>query len=611
MAEEGLDLSDPDRSSTHGAVGLLLAGAMCLLPFLIPYHQPPLRSFYPEWVAAALGLIAFVAVLPSPRFQSVALPVPGRWMIGFAAFLVVCAIARDAVYPQMSLWAVVYVLYAVLMIWLGACVVAATGLEKTIGVLAACILAGALANAAAGVIQFYGRPVWLEDLIADLRGIRAYGNIAQPNLYANYLALGVAALLYLWVRRRVSGVATGCAAALLVWAIALSDSRVALLYSLWFAALGAFSARGGHGGDREGDMRGLCGAALALSVAMLAAYVAAPWFNGLFSLGPAGAGADGRLLNTLGDLRWPAWALALRIFAAAPIAGVGIGEFAGAAFQAGLPREMTDRFEVWTSPHNQVLQLLAETGAVGAVLALAGVGAWCLAVWRRHRFALQPATWWVIAAVGVELIHSLLEFPMWSAHFLGVTALLMGTLAYVPERTPGEGHAVLRRVLGAATCAGLAGTLVLGLRDYWRLDLTRATGAGSTLAGAAATQDAQTLRQLGHGLLAPMAEFWLCVGAPLNRDDLALKLRWSERVMHYFPANAIVGRRAIFLTLDGQIDEAGRLIDRLAHPSPEARQASVALLRRTQSADQAVIAPLIARIGFREPANQFDGPGGR
>ena len=577
-------------------MGLLLAGAMCLLPFLIPYHQPPLRSFYPEWLAAALGLIAFVAVLASPRFPSIALPVPGRWMIGFAAFLVVCAIARVTVYPQMSLWAVVYVLYAVLMIWLGACVVTATSLEKTAGVLAACILAGALANAAAGVIQFYGRPVWLEDLIADLRGIRAYGNIAQPNLYANYLALGEAALLFLWARRRVSGAATGCAAALLVWAIALSDSRAALLYVLWFAALGAYSAHGGRGGDREGDMRRLRGAAFVLAVALPAAYVAVPWFNRLLGLGPAGA--DEHVLNALGDIRWQAWMLALRIFASAPIAGVGIGEFAGAAFEAGLPREMTDKFEVWTSPHNQVLQLMAETGAVGAILVLAGVGVGCWQAWRRHCVALQPATWWIIAAVGVELIHSLLEFPLWSAHFLGVTALLMGTMAGVPERAVGRGWpgAVPRRVVSAATCALLAGILILGLRDYWRLDLTRATGAGSTLAGAAATQDAQTLRRLGHGLLAPMAEFWLCVGAPLNRNDLVLKLGWSERVMHYFPANVIVARRAIFLALDGQTEEAGRLIDRLAHPSSEARQKSLALLQLTDRADQAVIAPLVARI---------------
>ena len=576
----------------HGAVSLLLAGFMCLLPFLIPYHQLPLRSFYPEWLAAALGLVAFAAALASPHVSAIALPAPARWMIGFAAFLAMCAIARDTAYPQMSLWAVVYVLYAVLMIWLGACLVNATSLEQTAGVLAVCILAGALVNAAAGVIQFYGRAVWLEDLVADLRGIRAYGNIAQPNLYANYLALGQAALLFLWARGRISGAATGCAAALLVWAIALSDSRAALLYVLWFATLAAFSARG----QRGGEMHRLRGAALALGVAQLAAYVCVPWFNLLFELGPAGAGTYDHLLNTFGDLRWQAWMLALRIFASAPIAGVGIGEFAGAAFEAGLPREMTDKFEVWTSPHNQVLQLLAETGAVGAMLVLAGVGVGCWQAWRRHCVALQPAAWWIIAAVGVELIHSLLEFPLWSAHFLGVTALLMGTLAGVPVRTLGEAHAVLRRFVSAATCAGLAGILVLGLRDYWRLDLTWATGAGSTLTGAAATQDAQTLRKLGHGLLAPMAEFWLCVGAPLNRDDLALKLRWSERVMHYFPANAIVGRRAIFLALDGREEEAGRLIDRLAHPTAEAWQKSVTLLQLTQSADQAVIAPLVARI---------------
>jgi O-antigen ligase len=309
-------------------------------------------------------------------------------MIGFAAFLVVCAIARDTAYPQMSLWAVVYVLYAVLMIWLGACLVTATSLEKTAGVLAACILAGALANAMAGVIQFYGRPAWLEDVVADLRGIRAYGNIAQPNLYANYLALGQAVLLFLWARGRISGVATWCAATLLVWAIALSDSRAALLYVLWFAVLGAFSARG----QREGEMRRLRWAALALGAAQLAAYVSVPWFNHLFDLGPAGAGTYEHLLNTFGDLRWQAWMLALRIFAGAPIAGVGIGEFAGAAFEAGLPREMTDKFEVWTSPHNLVLQLMAETGVVGAILVVAGVGAWCWQAWRRYCVALQRAT---------------------------------------------------------------------------------------------------------------------------------------------------------------------------------------------------------------------------
>ncbi|OGA12652.1 MAG: hypothetical protein A3H32_06620 [Betaproteobacteria bacterium RIFCSPLOWO2_02_FULL_63_19] len=579
--------------SAPGAVSLLLAGAMCVLPFLIPYHQDPLRSFYPEWFAAALGLCAVAVALAGRVFPSVRLPAPGRWLIGFAVFLAACALARDPVYPQMTLWAIAYVAYAVLMLWLGAHLVHEMGLARTAEVLAACVLAGALANAAAGVVQFYGRPFWLEDLVAHLRGNRAYGNIAQANLYANYLALGQAALLFLWVRGRIGGSLTWCAAALLVWASALSDSRAALLFVLWFAALGALSTRQ----SPAGDMRRLRTASFVLAAATLAAFAVVPRFNDLFGLGPAQAGMDGRWFGGAGFLRWPAWALALRLFAGAPIAGVGVGEFAGAAFDAGLPREMADAFEVWTSPHDLVLHLMAETGAIGAALVLAGIAVWCRQVWQSYRAEWQPAAWWIVAAVGVGLVHSLVEFPLWSAHFLGTTALLMGTVTTVSARSLGglNSGAALRRVAVGGVWVGLAVILALGLRDYGRLDVTRGTGAGSTLAGAAASDDARTLRELGHGVLAPLAEFRLCMGAPLNRDELDLKLRWSARVMHYFPSNAIVGRRAVFLALDGREHEAAALVDRLADQKRASRMQSAQLLQQAQNSD-AVIARLIARL---------------
>ena len=65
-------------------------------------------------------------------------------------------------------------------------------------------------------------------------------------------------------------------------------------------------------------------------------------------------------------------------------------------------------------------------------------------------------------------------------------------------------------------------------RIFFTADGAAITGAGSALAGATATRETEILGELGHGLLAPMAEFWLCVGAPLNRDNLAQKLHWSE-----------------------------------------------------------------------------------
>src|SRR5258706_6808829 len=65
----------------------MLAGSLCLLPFLLPYHQPPILSFFPEWLAAGLGVAAALALLVGRGVTAVFLPAPARWLIAFAALL--------------------------------------------------------------------------------------------------------------------------------------------------------------------------------------------------------------------------------------------------------------------------------------------------------------------------------------------------------------------------------------------------------------------------------------------------------------------------------------------------------------------------------------------
>src|SRR5229473_2749621 len=409
-------------------MSLMLAGSLCLLPFLLPYHQQP-----------------------------------------------------------------------VLMIWLGAQLTAALGIERVAVVLAAFFLIGALANSLAGVIQLYGRPRLFEDIIAELRGNRAYGNIAQANLYTNYLALGEGALLFLWVRARVRTAYALPALALLLLGSALSGSRGALLYAFWYAALGLLAMRVQDGEEARRLRFAACGVA----VLALAAHFAVPWLNDLLHLGPPGESTLDRILASPGEHvepRLQAWLIALRAFIDAPLAGVGVGEFAGAAFELGLDPSLTRIGEVWSSPHNLPLHLLAETGLVGAVLVLGGLGVWGWQAAGRYWADRQVASWWIIAAVGIEMIHSLTEFPLWSAHFLGLTALLMGAGARLEARSP----AVSRTgwIAPAAACAVLSATLGVTLRDYVRLDMTRISGTTTTLTpGAQAHQDAETMRELTHGLM--------------------------------------------------------------------------------------------------------------
>jgi Virulence factor membrane-bound polymerase, C-terminal/O-Antigen ligase len=584
------------RSAQADAVSLMLAGGLCLLPFLLPYHQPPILSFQAEWLSAAIGIAAMLAALMRWRDSTfVAVPLPARCLIAFALFLAAQALAGNPVYPQLPLLGALYVLYAALLIWLGAHLTAAAGIERAADVLAACLLAGAVANAAAGVIQFYGLPALLEDIVAKLGHgpdhNAAVGNIAQANLYANYLALGGTALLFLWLRGGLRTAYALAAGVMLAWASALSGSRGALLYALWFAMLGLLAGRMQAGAGA----RRLKFAAVGLAGAMLAAQAAIPWLNDSLELGPASQGAFERLVAISSEhreARWPAWQLGLRVFADAPIAGAGWREFAGAAFKLGIAPEMTNG-EVWSSPHNLPLHLLAETGAVGAALALAGLVIWCWRAGRRYFLAPQPALWWIIAAVGIELIHSMFEFPLWNAHFLGVTALLMG-LGTVPGACS-KAASRLSRTTAAGICAALTLALALLLRDYMRLDATRITGTSITLASAADTaRDAAVMHALTRGPLAPMAELWIFLGAPLDRGDLAARLKMSERLARYFPSNAVIVRRAVFLAFDGQAAAARRLLLHAMTSFPHRCKATVLILEQALASDRVAMEPLLA-----------------
>ena len=584
--------ADMSRNARSDSVSLLLAGGLSILPFLLPYPQ----LFQAEWLAAALGVTAALAALSARGTKLVALPGPALWLGAFALFLLALALLGKPVYLQLPLLGALYVLYAALLLWLGSQLAATAGMGRAAGVLAACLLAGALANAAAGAIQFYGRPALLEDIVAELHHDPlhngAYGNIAQPNLNANYLALGATALLFLWQRAGLRTAYALAAALLLAWACALSGSRGALLYALWFALLGWLAGRMQAGVES----RQLKFAAYGLAVMMLAAQLLVPWLNQSFDLGPPNHGALHRLVEMSGEHgepRWQLWSLAWRIFAAAPMAGAGVGEFAGAAFESGLPPDLR-QFDnvVWTTPHNLPLQLLAETGAVGAALALGSLCTWWWRAGRRYFAKPQPALWWIIAAVGIESIHSMFEFPLWSTHFLGLTALLAGLAA--TQRSGSRAAARFTRTAVAGTCIALALTMVILLRDYVRLNATRSIETPLTVAGAAAAaRDAALMRALAQGPLAPAAEYWILLGAPLDRRDISEQLKMSERAARYFPSNALIVRRVVFLAFAGQSAEARRLLAQAMHTSPQRCQETVGILAQALAADPAAITPLL------------------
>lgn len=576
---------------------LMLSGAMCVIPFLQPRHFSPIRTFYDEWLAFAFGLTALSLAMLGRRSSEFRFPAPALLLGLFALLLFARGLGGHAAYPQLPfLWAC-YVLFAAFLVILGNDLTAQFGRERVCDVLAAFLLAGALANSIAGILQVTGIPQPVEAFISYLNGRRAIGNIGQSNLYANYLALGEASLAYLYARGSVRPSLAIVACALLLPAAALAASRSYLLYLGYFAILSWMTLRR----YESGFGHRICIAAVTLGIVG----------SQLQWLVPAILNASGFLIERASPSDWTAtvdastglrlivWQLAWQLFVAAPWLGVGPGEFSGAGFALGLPVELGAGL-IWTSPHNLILQLLSETGLVGALPVSVGLLLWATRSKRDFLSGQSPAMWWVAACVGVELMHALVEFPLWYAHFLAITALLMGVGAGV-----GVGIAVrpfaARFALTACSLAGALG-LASTVYDYARFDLAIPASDGRSLAPPSrAVADRTILRELRDGILAPRIELMLFLALPLDQNDVAEKIAIGARVLRVWPSSRVVSRQSIYLALAGQNEAAVSLLSKGLTRSSAQRTLIANIIAEAPPAAQSVLQPLLVPMPSRTP----------
>jgi O-antigen ligase len=137
--------------------------------------------------------------------------------------------------------------------------------------------------------------------------------------------------------------------------------------------------------------------------------------------GGYGEGGGNRLLSGLGSNRYDFFRVAVDEFQVHPLAGIGADNFQQQYLEHGRSAE-TPRY-----PHSVELRALSQTGLLGALLALAGLGAALLAAWRAVR-GPDPLARAVAAAAlagfGYWTIHGSVDW-FWEFAGLGAPAFAM------------------------------------------------------------------------------------------------------------------------------------------------------------------------------------------
>ena len=564
---------------------VLLIGLAWTLPFLQPYHRYPLTGFYSEWLAFALGLAAALVLLSRQAWRGAELPVVAIAPVGLAVVLGVQAALELAPHPEQVLTAVLYLLWTTLLMLLGSVLRRKLGMTTVATTLAWFLFAGGVLSAVIGLLQHFHVPTPVEFLIG--RGIaqQVFGNLGQPNHYAAHITLALASAGYLYACRRLHGALAGGCIALCLLVLAITGSRSTWLFLGALTALAVLlhARRHDSASRRLAIAAGwlLPGFVIALAVATL----------------PFMAPPDDRLLTAVERLfqlasgigpRLQIWSEAWQMFLGAPLLGAGWGQFAWHHFVLQAATGATAAPGVYNHSHNLVMQLLAETGALGASVIVGAVLLW-LADLRRARFGLEA--WWLLALLSVIGIHSLLEYPLWYSYFLGMAALLLGL---------GAERVFALRFAGAARAAvGLAiitgwlnlAAMLPSYLEFERLVFTPESRSAQLLDEAAFAKVLVGLYR--EPLLVPYVELAVAYGITVSEERLPEKLALTARAVHFAPESVVSYRYALLLALVGSGEAAREQFERALRVYPKERAAVVAELENLARRYPVELTPLL------------------
>ena len=545
-------------------ISLTLVGLMWVLPFVFSRHELPITTFDQEWWCAMLGVMALSLLVNNDFWRQPKIPRIAQLPIVLIGIVMLQVLLGEITYFSQALLYILYLMFAALLMLLGARLRACLGVEKLSVVLAIFLLVGAELSALIGLLQHYEFHTPLDALISMQVSTGVYGNLAQPNHFSDYVALGLISLGLLFYQRKFSLHNAAILALPLLFVMSLSGSRSSWLYLLLMSGLAWWFSR------RDVTLKPLFryGLVLLIGFGVMHVIVQIPI---MMTETVLETNTVERLIASNGEvagssIRFYLWHEAWQMLKEHPWLGVGVGQFAWHHFELLPIMRVSNISGYYNNAHNLFFQLAAETGIAGLLALLVSFWFWFNGI---RRIVPSIVHWWAYSALGVLAIHSLLEYPFWYAYFLAVAAILLGAFDETYYRLS---HPVLGR-------ASMAIILLFGLlslvrlnSDYQQLKDVSAIEWSSENAYQKIRDGLLAVRN-GGSAISHYADVYFLAYSGVNEDQIKQKIALGSNVAHFAPVASTVYRQAFLLAQGGQLDQAKRLLEQAIWSYPNKKDA--------------------------------------
>ncbi|MFM0034206.1 PglL family O-oligosaccharyltransferase [Paraburkholderia strydomiana] len=532
-------------------LSLILLALALVLPYAVANHTYPIPTFYAEFTALALYLLTGAGVVllmatARPRI-TFASPTVALVPLLFGLVLVAQAVLLPVAQPSMNWLGGGFLLAGFMAVHAGYGFSRAKLDETALRWAAGALIVGGLFAVFSQVIQLFHLETRVAPFVVAYNVTverRPFGNMAQANHLATYIAFAMAGALFLVQTRRLAVGIWLLVSTIFAAGLALTVSRgpwlqmgVIVVAGFWMA----FAQIRSEPLLRRSNREWLIPIALAVLFFVVNALIR--WANVHYHLELGQSAAD--RFKDAGQIapRLALWKYGWTMFRTHPLLGVGWGEFP--SYQYELVRTLGG-VEIANNSHDIFIDLLAKTGLIGVAIVLLGLVAWLVRVVRAPQSATRV---FGIALIGVLTMHALVEYPQQYMFFLLPAMFVFGLLETRPLRL-----VPARLSFGAFAVVVFGGLAALYpvYRDYARAEVLY---YGS--------RPAEQYTAAPSFLFRAWGEYGLATLQPMNSVDLQRKLTMHRQAIALLPGETVLRRYAVLQALSGDTAAALDTVERL------------------------------------------------